>query len=139
MPGLPRCALCRPQLGRPRGMLTVAAPVRTAPRIFWALAPSCEANCSMALTFSLSASATSTMWSTRSAKRRVPGSLTESNGGNNHHIETFGLIECPFDVRFRDPPVAPAVRRDKRHQIDIGFPVADGDFVEQRGVRRRRR
>jgi hypothetical protein len=40
---------------------TVSAPVRMAPRIFCASAPSCEANCSMVLVSCLSAAATSRM------------------------------------------------------------------------------
>ena len=53
--------------------------------------------------------------------------------GNDNHVEAFGLVERLSDIRFTDRPVAPAVRRNKRRQIEVGFPIA-GDHIGQRST-----
>ena len=87
-------------------------------------------NCSTAALFCSSVRATSTIWSTRSAKKLALGSRPNVDRGDDDHVEAPGLIEGLFDVGFADRPVAPAARRNKRHQVDVGFAVA-GDHVGQ--------
>ena len=98
------CALCGPQFGWSRhaggagagqdcaaDLLGVSTKLRS--EVFDSRCMSC-----------LSASATSKMWSTRSGKEvRARIALRNPTRGNNHHVEAFGLIECPCDVRFGDP------------------------------------
>ena len=52
------------------------------------------------------------------------------DSGHDHHVEAFRLRECLFDIRFADPPVAPAARRNERHHVDIGRVIAN-DHVAQ--------
>ena len=43
--------------------------------------------------------------------------------GDDHQVVALGLLEGALEVAVIDAAVAPALRRNKRHQIDIGFAI----------------